>query len=88
MTRPALPRTSSAMSGLRFWGMIELPVENASPTRANANSALAHSTISSPSRDTVTARIAQALRTSSAKSRLATASIELGATRSKPSSSA
>ena len=27
MIRPAWPRTSSAASGLRFCGMIELPVE-------------------------------------------------------------
>ena len=30
MTRPACPRTSSAASGLRFCGMIELPVESVS----------------------------------------------------------
>ena len=30
MTRPACPRTSSAASGLRFCGMIELPVDSVS----------------------------------------------------------
>jgi hypothetical protein len=50
MTRPALPRTSSAMSGLRFCGMIEDPVENASPDPDEGELRVAHRTISSPSR--------------------------------------
>ncbi len=81
MTRPALPRTSSATSGLRFCGMIDEPVEKASPTRANPNSLEAHRTISSPRRDRVVDRIAAADRNSRAKSREATASMELSATR-------
>ena len=33
VTRPVLARTSSAASGLRFCGMIELPVVKASDSR-------------------------------------------------------
>ena len=37
ITRAARPRTSSAGSGLRLFGIIELPVEYASATRTNPN---------------------------------------------------
>ncbi len=79
-TRPVLPRTSSATSGLRFCGMIDEPVENASPTVHQPNSEEAHSTTSSHSRERCTAVVAAAARNSTAKSRSATASIELSAT--------
>ena len=49
--RPVLARTSSAASGLRFCGMIELPVVNASDSRMKRNGALHQITISSAKRD-------------------------------------
>ncbi len=60
--------------------MIEDPVEKASPTRAQPNSADDHSTTSSHRRDRCTPSMAAAARNSTAKSRSATASMLLGAT--------
>ena len=54
MTRPALPRASSAMSGFFFCGSIDEPVVYASASRRNPNSSVVHSTISSPSRERCT----------------------------------
>ena len=49
--RPLLPRTSSAASGLRFCGMMELPVENRSESATKPNCALDQSTSSSAKRE-------------------------------------
>ena len=84
-TRPVLPRTSSAASGLRFCGMIEEPVEKASESRTKPNCGVVHSTISSAKRERWVAQIAAAPSASSAKSRSATESSELAVGRSKPS---
>ena len=86
--RPVLARTSSAASGLRFCGMIELPVVNASDSRMKRHGALHQITISSAKRDRCIAEIAAAPRNSSAKSRSDTASSELAVGRSKPSACA
>ncbi len=51
MSRPDLPRASSATSGFFFCGSIELPVAKASSKTANPNSSVDHSTSSSPIRD-------------------------------------
>ena len=48
---PALPRTSSATSGLSFWGIIDEPVAAVSGSFTKPNSAVAQSTISSPIRE-------------------------------------
>ncbi len=82
------PRTSSAASGLRFCGMIELPLENSSAIRTKANCGVDQRTSSSARRDRWTAAIAAAARNSRAKSRSETASIELAMGRAKPSSAA
>ncbi len=87
-TRPALPRTSSAASGLRFCGMIEEPVVKASDSATKPNCGVVQSTISSASRDRCTAQIEAADRASRAKSRSETPSRELAMGRSKPSASA
>ena len=49
--RPALARTSSAASGLRFCGIIEEPVVNLSDSVSRPDSGEHHSTISSAKRD-------------------------------------
>ena len=54
MSRPALPRASSAESGFFFCGMMLDPVANRSSSVAQPNSVDAHRQISSPSRDTWT----------------------------------
>ena len=46
-TLPLLPRTSSAISGFFFCGIIDEPVENASSSSMNLNSQLHHIMISS-----------------------------------------
>ena len=84
-TRPVLPRTSSAASGLRFCGMIEEPVEKASLSLTKPNCGVVHRTISSAKRDRCVAEIAAAAKASRAKSRSATLSSELAVGRSKPS---
>ncbi len=86
--RPLLPRISSAASGLRFCGMIELPLEKSSAMRTKPNCGVDHKTSSSPRRDRWTAAIAAAARNSSAKSRSDTASIEFAIGWVKPSSAA
>ena len=88
MIRPALARTSSAASGLRFCGMIEEPVVKASDSRTKPNCGVVQITISSAKRDRCTAQIEAAASASSAKSRSATASSELAVGRSKPSAAA
>ena len=88
ISRPALPRASSATSGFFFCGMIEDPVAYASSISAQPNSCEVHSTISSPSRDRCTPSRAATKQNSAAKSRSLTASIEFGAAASKPSSAA
>ena len=51
--RPVLARTNSAASGLRFCGMIELPVVKASDNRMKPYGALHQITTSSAKRDTM-----------------------------------
>ena len=85
MTRPALPRTSSAASGLRFCGMIEEPVEKASESLTKPNCAEVQITISSAKRERCTAQIEAAASVSRMKSRSATESSEFAVGRSKPS---
>ena len=48
---PALPRASSATSGLSFCGIIDEPVAASSGSRAKPNSAVVQSTSSSPMRE-------------------------------------
>ncbi len=88
MSRPALARTSSAASGLRFCGMIELPVVKASLSATNPNPSLHQSTISSAKRDRWIPASAAAARNSIAKSRSETASSEFAIGRSKPNAAA
>ena len=76
------------MSGFFFCGMIDDPVAQASSSRAQPNSVDVQSTTSSPSRERCTPSRAAAKQNSAAKSRSLTASIELSAARSKPSSAA
>ena len=83
--RPALPRTSSAASGLRFCGMIEEPVVKASESRTKPNCGVVQSTISSAKRERCTAQIEAAASVSSTKSRSETESSEFAVGRSKPS---
>ena len=88
-SRGALARSSSAASGFFFCGMIDEPDAHVVATpRQKPNSSEDHSTISAPSRDRCVAQVAAALRKSSTKSRLETASIEFGTTPAKPSSDA
>ena len=60
MTRPVLPRTSSAKSGFFFCGMIELPVENSSSIVTKPNSSLDQMMSSSARRDRCTWQTAHA----------------------------
>ena len=53
-TLPLLPRTSSAISGFFFCGIIDEPVENASSSSTNLNSQLHHIIISSEKRERCT----------------------------------
>src|SRR5436190_1740974 len=85
---PVLARTSSAASGLRFCGMIELPVVKASVSRIKPKASLDQMTTSSAKRDRCVPASAAAARNSTAKSRSETASIEFAAGRSKPSAAA
>ena len=50
MTRAARPRTSSAGSGFFLFGIIALPVENASDARTNPKRGFDHQVISSARR--------------------------------------
>ena len=68
--------------------MIDELEAQSSRTSAKPNSSEDHSTISAPSRERWVAQVAAALRKSSTKSRLETASIEFGTTPAKPSSDA
>ncbi len=88
ISRPALPRASSATSGFFFCGMIDEPVEYASSSAAQPNSREAHRQTSSPIRERWTPIIAAAKRNSAAKSRSDTASMELAIAPSNPSSAA
>ena len=76
ISRPALPRVSSATSGFFFCGMIELPVEYASSRVTKPNSLVAQRMTSSAMRDRSTASIAVTNENSATTSRLAVASIE------------
>ena len=87
-SRPVLARTSSAASGLRFCGMIELPVVKASLSAINRNPSLHQMTISSANRERCMPAVAAAARNSIAKSRSETASSEFAAGWSKPSAAA
>ena len=57
---PAFPRTSSATSGLSFWGIIDDPVDASSGSRTKPNSEVAQSAISSPIRERCTKSVAPA----------------------------
>ena len=59
--RPTLARTSSAASGLRFCGMIEEPVENASGRLTKPKGWLAHRISSSARRERCSAHWAAAI---------------------------
>src|SRR6266550_2867568 len=85
---PVLARTSSAASGFRFCGMIELPVVKASLSRIKPKASLDQMTTSSAKRDKCVPASAAAARNSTAKSRSETASIEFADGRSKPSAAA
>ena len=88
MSRPVLPRASSAMSGFFFCGMIELPVAQASSSRANENSWVVQRTTSSARRETSTAVMASTHAASAARSREEVPSMEFSTGRAKPSSAA
>ena len=88
MSRPLLPRASSATSGFFFWGSIELPVAKASSRTAKPNSSVDHSTISSPMRDRCTPSRARSKRASATKSRSDTASSEFSNRPANPRSEA
>ena len=68
-TLPDLPRTSSAMSGFFFCGIIDEPVENASSSSMNLNSQLHQRIISSEKRERCTIMIEIADSSSIIKSR-------------------
>src|SRR5437899_2960170 len=61
LTRPVLPRTSSAASGFFFCGMIEEPVEKESESRTKPNCGVDQMMISSASRDGVLQRLGDPL---------------------------
>ncbi len=85
ISRPALPRASSAMSGFFFCGSIDEPVAYASASRTKPNSSVDHSTISSPMRERCTCVSAATNSASATKSRSETASSEFSNGRAKPS---
>ena len=85
MSRPALPRASSAMSGFFFCGSIDEPVANASGSRRKPNSSLDQSTTSSPIRERCTWVSAAAKSASATKSRSDTASSEFSNRAANPS---
>ena len=86
--RPVLPRTSSAASGLRFCGMMELPVVIPSPSLTKPKLGLVQIVSSSAKRERWVAQMAQVARNSIAKSRLATLSRLLRVGASNPSAAA
>ena len=88
MSRPALPRASSATSGFFFCGMIEDPVDQASSSLAKPNSTVDHRMTSSLIRERSTPIIASTKAASATRSRAAVPSIELGTEPSNPSSDA
>ena len=88
MTRALLPRTSSATSGFFFCGMIDEPVQYASPNSMKSNCADIQRINSSLMRDRCTMSNAAAAMNSIQKSRSLTASMEFSQIASKPSSSA
>ena len=83
-TRPDFPRTSSAMSGFFFCGMMEEPVEKASSSSMNLNSQEHHMQISSENRERCTMMRERAAANSMQKSRSETPSRELRQGPSKP----
>src|SRR2546430_15258361 len=86
ISRPLLPRASSAMSGFFFCGMIDDPVANASSSSTQPNSGVAQSTISSPNRDRGTPTSAATKRNPATKSPSETAPLQLGPADSQPTS--
>ena len=88
MSRPALPRVSSATSGFFFCGMIDDPVEYASWRVTNENSFVAHAMTSSLSRERSMPIIAVMKRYSANTSREAVPSIEFSTESANPRSAA
>ncbi len=89
ISRPDLPRASSAMSGFFFCGMIEEPVEKASCRVTKENSFVFQRMTSSAILETSTPIIAVTNANSATKSREAVPSIEFAALPpSKPRSAA
>ena len=88
ISRPDLPRASSAMSGFFFCGMMLDPVEKPSSSATKPNSRVAQRMISSACRLTSTPIIAVTKANSATKSRDAVPSIELGVDPVKPRSRA
>ena len=86
MSRPALPRASSAMSGFFFCGMMLDPVDQESCSVTKPNSRVDQRMTSSASRLTSTPTWAQTNANSAAKSRDDVPSIELAEAPAKPSS--
>ena len=86
MSRPVLPRVSSAISGFFFCGSMEEPVEYASARPRKPNSSVDHRMISSARRDKWTPRSAKSKSDSATKSRSLTASSELANTPANPRS--
>ena len=83
-TLPVLPRTSSAISGFFFCGIIDEPVVKASDSSINLNSKLCHRTISSAKRERCIIKIDRSERSSNAKSRSDTPSSEFSQTPESP----
>ena len=88
MSRPALPRASSATSGFFFCGMIDEPVEKESSSVTKPNSCVFHTMISSPMRERSTPVCAQTKENSATTSRAAVPSIEFSTIPAKPRSAA
>ena len=85
MTRADLPRVSSSVSGLTFWGMIELPVQKACGSFRNPNSVVDHRIHSSAQPLRCVAIMLRTNTDSTAKSRSLLISMLLAASDSKPS---
>ena len=85
ISRPALPRASSATSGFFFCGMMLDPVDQASASVAKPNSGVHQRITSSLSRDRSTPIWASTYAASATRSRAAVPSIELATLPAKPS---
>ncbi len=88
MTPPVFPRTSSAISGFFFWGMIDEPVVYLSSISTNPNSGDDHMTNSSQSEDRCTDVIEAQNESSVTKSRSLTESMEFSVGLVNPRASA